>query len=108
MDDRDGPHLRNARAADEPLAQATATWIESLPSQVRPVNLSREFPRIANRLCELWKRPAQCEKYFADLLFDRRGTRKGFAPDIAAELGALDSYYESLHPRKHSIWDFTA
>jgi len=88
---------RRSNSSGEPLRDATVAWFQSLPAEVRPVNLSRQFPRITNRLCELWKRPARCEPYFTDLLFDRRGTRRGFPPEIKKELYALDAYYGRLH-----------
>lgn len=92
-------------APDEPLRDATVKWLQGLPPDVQPINLTRTFPRMANRLCELWRRPTQCEAYLADLLFDRRGDRKGLPLAVLSELTALNSYYATLYPRKGSVWD---
>jgi len=89
----------------EPLNDATVAWLGSLPFNLRPRALARQFPRIANRLCELWKRPAQCDAYFKKLIMDERGGRKGFPPEVAAELSTLADHYSSVYPYRHSIWD---
>lgn len=89
----------------EPLREATAEWLASLSVDVRPRELARQFPRIANKLCELWKRPAQCDAYLKKLVMDDRGTRKGFPPEVGKELSTLAAHYASVYPYRHSIWD---
>jgi hypothetical protein len=89
----------------EPLTEAAAGWLVSLPADVRPRELARQFPRIANKLCELWKRPAQCDVYLKKLIMDDRGARKGFPPEVAKELSVLAGHYASVYPYRHSIWD---
>ena len=96
---------KRSRTPKEPLLDVTRTWLASLPQDVRPMELPRQFPRIANRLRQLWKRVARCEAYLDALLVDRRGTRKGFPPKIAQELEALREYYAFLHPNNRSPWD---
>ena len=109
----DGPPLTPAepkvtvmRAArpDEPLLHVTRVWLASLPPHVCPIELAREFPRIANRLRYLWKQVARCEEYLDSLLVDRRGTRKGFPEKITQELEALRQYHTSLYPSNRSVW----
>ena len=90
---------------EEPLLDVTRTWLASLPEDICPMELARQFPRIANRLRHLWKQVVRCEEYLDDLLVDRRGTRKGFPPKIAQELEALREYYALLHPNNRSPWD---
>ncbi len=92
-------------APAEPLNDATVAWLGSLSFDLRPRALARQFPRIANRLCELWKRPAQCDAYFKTLIMDERGGRKGFPPEVATELSTLAAHYSSVYPYRHSIWD---
>jgi hypothetical protein len=92
-------------APAEPLDDATVAWLASLPFDVRPRALARQFPRIANRLWEMWKRPAQCDAYFKKLIVDERGGRKGFPPEVAAELSTLAAHYSTVYPYRHSIWD---
>ena len=93
------------RISEEPLLDVTRAWLASLPADVRPNKLSKQFPRVANRLRHLWKQVARCEQYLDDLLVDRRGTRKGFSLDVTHELAALREYYAVLHPTKLSNWD---
>jgi len=98
---------RGERASErtQPLLEVTLSWMESLPASLRPVALARDFPRIANKLCESWKRPARCDEYFEQLLIDHRGGRKGFPAALAMELSKLASHHASLYPYRRSIWD---
>ena len=96
---------KRARTPEEPLLNITRTWLASLPEDVRPVELARQFPRIANRLRHLWKQVARCEVYLDALLVDRRGTRKGFSEKISHELEALREYYALLYPNGRTTWD---
>ena len=61
---------KRARTPEEPLLNVTRTWLASLPPDVRPIELARQFPRIANRLRHLWKQVARCEEYLDALLVD--------------------------------------
>lgn len=90
---------------EEALLPATSSWLDTLPEDVRPVALAAAYPRIANRLCVLWRRVARCEEYLDDLLVDRRGGRAGFPLPVATELTALRGYYAIIHPSGHSAWD---
>ena len=46
---------KRTRTPKEPLLDVTRMWLASLPQDVRPMELARQFPRIANRLRQLWK-----------------------------------------------------
>ena len=96
---------KRTRTPEEPLLDVTRTWLASLPQDVRPMELARQYPRIANRLRHVWKQVARCEQYLDALLVDGRGTRKGFPPKIAQELEALREYYALLYPTGRSPWD---
>jgi hypothetical protein len=95
---------RQGEAASEPFA-TTLQWAATLPSDVRPMHLLRQFPRIANFLAAAWDDPAALRPYLDELFVDRRGNRKGFPPDIMGELFALRAYYEALHPATGRRWD---
>jgi len=69
------------------------------------VALARDFPRIANKLCELWKRPSHFEPYISDLIFCDRGERQGFPLSVASELATLKAHYATVYPSNRSIWD---
>jgi hypothetical protein len=87
------------------LLNTTLTWMAGLPKDVRPMMLGRLFPRIANRIADLWRRVAHCEDYLDTLIVDGRGNRAGFPPDVAQELTNLRGFYAQLHPDHGSSWD---
>jgi len=70
-----------------------AAWLASLPANVRPLALATKFPRVANRIAQEWREPSACRRDFDDLVYDKRGTRRGFPPDVYVELLALRDYY---------------
>jgi len=74
---------------DHALNRSAATWLEDLPEPVRPRQTAARFPRILNRLARYWDTPVMTETIFNDLLLERRLGRKGFPPEILAELRAL-------------------
>ena len=97
------------RARNQPnshvLLDTTLTWLARLPKDVRPMVLAGRYPRIANNIADIWRRVARCEEYLDTLVVDRRGTRKGFPPDVAHELNNLRGFYAELHPDNRSGWD---
>lgn len=50
--------------------------------------IEEKFPRIAKALCELWGKEGY-GPYLQSLVFDERGGRQGFPPDVSMELFAL-------------------
>jgi hypothetical protein len=50
--------------------------------------IEQKFPRIAKALCELWGKP-EYSPYLRSLVFDERGNRQGFPPDVSSELFML-------------------
>ncbi len=61
-----------------------------------PKNLEEKFPRVFNRIVELWDTKG-IDDYFNDLLMDTRGgTRQGFPPEIASEIFALSIAHEKI------------
>ena len=88
---------RRAMPIDAPLPR-TFKWVAKLPREIQPIEVLRSFPRIANLLASAWKEPDSMHACLGELLVDRRGSRKGFPPKVLAELRALRSYYEHLHP----------
>jgi hypothetical protein len=52
--------------------------------------IEEKFPRIAQALCELWGKP-EYAPYLSSLVFDERGGRQGFPPDVSSELFMLYS-----------------
>ncbi len=75
------------------LLSSTIDWLASLPPNVRPLALATKYPRLANRIAQEWREPSACRKDFDDLVYDKRGTRRGFPPDVYVELLALRDFY---------------
>ena len=75
------------------LLSSTIDWLAGLPPSVRPLALATKFPRVVNRIAQEWREPSVCRLDFDDLVYDRRGTRRGFPPDVYVELLALRDYY---------------
>jgi hypothetical protein len=74
------------RPQDLSLSALAQTWVGSLDQDERPEALLRKYPRIANRLALCWDDAALLDRVFDDLLVDRRGGRRGFPPDVQADL----------------------
>jgi hypothetical protein len=93
---------RRPRSRSEPLLDNTTLWLSELPVRVRPLELARQFPRIANKLCVLWTDRMLCNQYLTDLLIDSRdGSREGFPLAVAAELAALSGWFDA-RAKEHS------
>ncbi len=84
--------LRKNQPVSEPLPR-TFRWIARLPKDVRPLQLLRDYPRIANTLASNWGDSVAFRASLYDLLVDRRGNRRGFPASVVAELLRLRSYF---------------
>ncbi len=95
---------RAAVAAGKPehagLLPPTERWLSRLPAAARPVKLPVHYPRVANLLCALWRRPTEFGEYMDELLFYETtlGQRAGFPSDVVKELFVLRLYYDRLPP----------
>ena len=90
---------------DLELQPETQQWLDDFPEEVRPVNLARQFARVANKIARAWRRPAICDGVFEELLIDHRGTRQGFPEEVAMEISALAEYYRTVaYPKKSDVW----
>jgi len=91
--------------ADVALHERTFKWLATLPAEVRPMVTAREYPRIANRIGELWGNCEYSRLYMQGLLKDRRSGRKGFPALIRRELETLQTYYfEHLSALPSVLW----
>jgi len=71
------------------LLPSTQKWLESLPRRVQPHVLCDYYPRIANSLAVMWGDTEGLRAYFDELFIDRRGSRRGFPPDVLNDLRVL-------------------
>jgi hypothetical protein len=98
---------RLATKDDLELNPVAHAFLALLDPQVRPNELVAKFPRIVNKMAQLWRFPAQMDKYFDELLvIERSCPRNGFPLKILMELSALKEYYQTkTFPTRKSIWD---
>jgi len=100
--------VRRATTPDDlQLNAAAEALLASLDPAVRTHELMAKFPRIVNRIAELWRRPVQLDKYFDELLVvDSTRQRNGFPLKILTELTELKEYYQrKAFPTAHGVWD---
>jgi hypothetical protein len=74
---------------DLSLLPLTEEWLASLPRWAQPKALAEQHRRLTNRLALCWSDPALAERVLDDLIVDKRGGRRGFSVEVAAELLAL-------------------
>ena len=87
------------------LSSATLRWLASLDEKIRPRRLPGQYPRITNRLQEVWPDPERAREYLKDVVTDARGDRKGFSDEVLVELAILKHHYERvLHPIPGDVW----
>lgn len=61
-----------------------------------PKNLEEQFPRVLNRILELWNKK-EIDMYFKELMFDNRGSnRRGFPHEVASEIFTLSLVHARL------------
>jgi hypothetical protein len=87
--------LRRAVPVSQPVP-AAFKWIARLPKEVRPLNLLKQYPRVANNLALSSREPKAFRQCLYDLLIDKRGGRKGFPQPVLHELLRLREYVEHL------------
>jgi hypothetical protein len=83
---------RASLPTDRALTGRAIDWLMALPPTLRPQLLSRQFPRIANALAEVWDEPEPCQAAFDRLLCDTRKGRTGFPGPVHDELEALRNW----------------
>jgi len=68
-----------------------------------PLNMEEQYPRVMNRITELWN-TKEIDAYFTDLMIDNRGgTRQGFPPRVASEIFALSMAHANILDKKKKI-----
>jgi len=98
--------MRRVFLEDTPLHERTFKWLATLPPKVRPMATARRYPRIVNRIGDLWAHCEYTRLYLQSLLNDRRGGRRGFPGAIRQELEAVQQYYfEYLSGLPAMLWD---
>jgi hypothetical protein len=98
--------VRRVFLQDTPLHERTFKWLATLPPKVRPMATARQYPRIVNRIGDLWTHCEYTRLFLQSLLNDRRGGRRGLPAVIRRELEALQLYYfEHLSGLPAVLWN---
>lgn len=71
-----------------------------------PHKLEQQFPRVLEKILQLWETPA-LDPYFHDLMMDSRdGNRKGFPREVASEILRLSLISAKQHKQSSKdVWD---
>jgi len=88
---------RKAQPADV-LLPATRRWLDAVPEEYRPLELARQFARLANLIASNWDNPRDCSAFIYSLLHDQRGGRRGFPSEVMEDIIRLRLYFARLHP----------
>jgi hypothetical protein len=97
----DSERSRQTEELQDALFQTTIKWMATLPRNIQPRSLAKEFPRITKEIAKLWDDPSSCGKLIDSLLFDTRsGRREGFPYQVAFELSYLKALivFRTTHP----------
>lgn len=98
--------VRQAFAVETTLQERTFKWLATLPATLRPMAAARSYPRIVNRIGDLWGHCEHTRLYLQGLLNDRRSDRSGFPAEVRLELEALQQYYfENLSGLPAVLWN---
>ncbi len=90
---------------DLKLCQEARTLLRRLDPSVLPIHLACRFPHVMNNIARPWDRPAHLDRYFDDLIIDKRGNRKGFPFAVAVELAVLKNHYQRrVYPQRECVW----
>jgi hypothetical protein len=92
--------------SDQFVHDRTIKWLVTLPADVRPMITGHQYPRIVNRIADLWGHCEYTRLHFQSLLIDRRKGRQGFPPAVRRELEALQHYYfQNLSGLPAILWN---
>ena len=75
---------------------ATHRWLGTLPSDVRPLNLLRQFPQLANALATRWPSKLACRTVLYAVTAQPARAEEQVGSDITRESQTLLSYLEKL------------
>jgi hypothetical protein len=77
-----------------------------LDAKVRLPELSARFPRVLNRIADVWGKPQQADRYFDELLLYSRGVRQGFPQAVISEIVSLRHHHLArLFPKRVDPWE---
>jgi hypothetical protein len=87
--------------ATSELSAEAVRLMASLGTRVCVRELAGKYPRVLNRIAAVWRKPADAERCFDELLLDSRRTRQGFPQAVVYEIAALRHYHVTRAFPKH-------
>jgi len=79
-----------------------------LDAKVRLEELPARFPRVLNRIAEVWDKPQRADRYFDELLLYSRGVRQGFPQGVVTEIASLHQLHlRRMFPKRVDPWEQT-
>jgi len=95
-----------ATAASGQLTGEALRLLVKLDSKVSVDELSAQFPRVLNRIADVWSKPQQADRCFDELLLHSRGVRQGFPQAVISEIASLRHYYATrMFPKRADPWE---
>jgi len=90
----------------EPLSGEALRLLVKLEAKVSVHELSVQFPRVLNRIADVWSKPQQADRCFDELLLHSRGVRQGFPQAVISEIASLRHYYVTrMFPKRIDPWE---
>lgn len=82
--------VREPLAVDElKLKATTLAWLRSLPQYALPVETASAYPRVLNRIADVWSDREEIAAVWESLFNDGRKNRRGFPMKVRTELETL-------------------
>lgn len=107
------PHVTTSarfkpEASSAPLTGEALRLLVRLDGKVRLEELPTRFPRVLNRIAEIWRNPQQSDRYFDELLLYSRGVRQGFPQSVIREIASLHHHHlRRMFPKRFDPWEQT-
>jgi hypothetical protein len=96
-------------APAQPSVQLTGEALRllvKLDAKVPLRELSARFPRVLNRIAEVWNEPQQADRCFDELLLYGRGVRQGFPHAVISEIVSLRHHHLTrTFPKRIDPWE---
>ena len=95
-----------ARHPSPQLSGEALRLLVKLDAKVDLHELSARFPRVLNRIAEVWNKPQHADRYFDELLLYSRGVRQGFPHSVISEITSLRHYHLTRTcPKRVDPWE---
>jgi hypothetical protein len=82
--------VREPLAIDElKMKPTTLAWLRSLPQYALPIETASAYPRVLNRIADVWRDKDELTAVWESLFNDGRKHRRGFPVKVRTELETL-------------------